>query len=454
MSNSNSPLEGLTYFIHAFGCQMNKHDSERVAGMLDSKGCFQVNKIEDSDIVVLLTCCVREAADSRMFGQLESMKNVPLRQGTPLKKRIFVIGGCIAQRDGESLLEKYDFIDVVIGTQVLSKLTSLLEDCIVEGKRGYSTPEASDEFASDLPSKREHSWAAWLPITSGCNNFCTYCIVPYVRGREKSRPIEDIVSEAEDLVKKGVQEITLLGQNVNSYGRDLYGEPRFYDILKAVSETGVPRFRFLTSHPKDLKDEVIGLFGELENLAPSLHLPVQCGSDKVLHDMNRKYTFAQYLELIKKLKAVRPDIAISTDIIVGFPTETKEDFEQTLKIVDEVKYASAFTFIYSKRKGTPAAKMIPCSTTEEIHERYEMLTDRVAVWAHEFNQQFANKTVKALVEGTSKKDSNILRGISAHSQVVHAPIETGKTVNDYIGKIIDVKITDPKTWYLKGEINH
>ena len=431
---------------------MNKHDSERVCGMLDANGCFQVSKIEESDVVILLTCCVREAADTRMFGQLESMKNIPLRQGTPLKKRIFTIGGCIAQRDGEELLKNYDFIDVVIGTQVLSRLTSLLEDCVLNGKRGFSTPEASAEFASDLPSTREHTWAAWLPITSGCNNFCTYCIVPYVRGREKSRKLEDVVAEAKDLVAQGVQEITLLGQNVNSYGRDLYGEPRFAEVLKAVSDTGIPRLRFLTSHPKDLKDEVIGQFGKLPNLMPAIHLPLQAGSDKVLADMNRKYDCKQYLELVYKLREAREDVAISTDLIVGFPTETQSDFEGTLQMVDEVKYASAFTFIYSKRPGTPAADMQNCSTDEEIYARFEVLAEKIADCAHEFNAPFAGKTVKALIEGTSKKDDNILRGISEHSQVVHAPIEDGKSLQDYLGKIVDVKVSEAKTWYLQGEL--
>ena len=431
---------------------MNKHDSERVCGMLDANGCFQVNKIEDSDVVILLTCCVREAADTRMFGQLESMKNIPLRDNSPLKKRIFVIGGCIAQRDGEELLKNYSFIDVVIGTQVLSHLTSLLEECFVNGKRGFSTPEASSEFASDLPSTREHTWAAWLPITSGCNNFCTYCIVPFVRGREKSRKLEDIVAEANDLVAQGVQEITLLGQNVNSYGRDLYGEPRFAEVLKAVSDTGVPRLRFLTSHPKDLKDEVICQFEKLPNLMPAIHLPLQAGSDKVLKDMNRKYDCAQYLELVNKLRETRGDIAISTDLIVGFPTENESDFEGTLEMVDKVKYASAFTFIYSKRPGTPAAEIQNCSTDEEIHARFETLAEKIADCAHKFNAPYTGKTVRALIEGTSKKNDTVLRGISEHSQVVHAPIEEGKSLNDYLGKIVEVEISEAKTWYLQGKL--
>lgn len=452
MQNENSPLAGLTYFIHAFGCQMNKHDSERVCGMLDSCGCFQVNKIEDSDVVILLTCCVREAADTRMFGQLESMKNIEIRKNSPLKKRLFVIGGCIAQRDGEELLKNYNFIDIVIGTQVLSHLPNLIEDSVIEGKRAFLTPETSDEFASDLPSTREHSWAAWLPITSGCNNFCTYCIVPYVRGREKSREFDDIVKEAKDLVGQGVQEITLLGQNVNSYGRDLYGTPRFADILKSVADTGVPRLRFLTSHPKDLKDEVIAQFAELPNLMPAIHLPLQAGSDKVLADMNRKYTRQSYFELVQKLKESRSDIAISTDLIVGFPTEKQADFDQTLELVDKVKYASAFTFIYSKRPGTPAAKMENCSSDEEIHSRFELLTEKIADSAHNFNAPFNGKVVKALVESASKKDVNVLRGISEHSQVVHAPIPDGKSLDDFKGKIVDIKVSEAKTWYLEGQL--
>lgn len=452
MAASSSVFSGLTYFIHAFGCQMNKHDSERVSGMLDSLGCMPVAQIQDSDIVILLTCCVREAADTRMFGQLESMKNIPLRAETPLNKRYFVLGGCIAQRDGQNLIDKYDYIDVVIGTQVLSALPSLLNEAIEEGRRQAKTPEASTEFASDLPSHREQSWAAWLPITSGCNNFCTYCIVPYVRGREKSRKIEDIEEEAKKLVAEGVKEITLLGQNVNSYGRDLYGEPKFYDVLRRVSATGIERLRFITSHPKDLKDEVIELFGELPNLMPALHLPVQSGSDAVLKAMNRKYNIEQYMTEIEKLKAVRPDIAISTDIIVGFPGETQKDFEDTLEIVRRVEYASAFTFIYSKREGTPAAKMVDDTPREVIQERYEQLADLVAEYAHKFNAPYACKDVKMLVESTSKKDDTVLRGISEHSQVVHAKMEDGKTIDDYLGKIIDVHVDEPKTWYLAGTI--
>ena len=431
---------------------MNKHDSERVCGTLDANGAFQVQDVEDADIVILLTCCVREAADTRLFGQLESMKSLPLRDSSRLSKRIFAIGGCIAQRDGEKLLKKFDYVDVIVGTQVLSKLPSMLSSAIEIGKRSVLIPEKSDEFASDLPSTREKSYSAWLPITSGCDNFCTYCIVPYVRGREKSREVADIMAEAKNLVASGVNEITLLGQNVNSYGRDLYGEPKFYEILRGVADTGVERLRFVTSHPKDLSDDVIKLFGELDNLMPALHLPIQSGSDDVLRAMNRKYDTKRYLELIDKLRSAREDIAISTDIIVGFPTESDEDFEGTLDIVERVGYTSAFTFIYSRREGTPAARMECDLSKEVIQNRYQRLCEAVEASANSYNKRFLNSRLPVLVEGTSKKDSSILRGTSEYNTVVHAKIPENKSIEELIGTIIDVDINETKTWYISGDV--
>ena len=450
--DEKSTFESLRYFIHAFGCQMNKHDSERVCGMLDQLGAYQTNEVEDSDIVIFLTCCVREAADSRLFGQLESLKNIPLRKDTPLNKRFFVLGGCIAQRDKQDLLEKYNFLDVVIGTQVLSKLPNLLENAMTKGERGSLTPEKSDEFSTSLPSKREQMWAAWLPITSGCNNFCTYCIVPYVRGREKSREFNEIVSEAKKLKSDGVIEITLLGQNVNSYGRDLYGKPRFAELLKAVAECGIERLRFVTSHPKDLNDEIIAIFSSYDNIMPALHLPVQSGSNKILEAMNRKYTSEHYLELVSKLKASKPNLALSTDIIVGFPGETEEDFEDTLSLVKKVEYASAFTFIYSKRKGTPAAKMPDNTPKEVIQERYNTLCELVATEAFKYNKQFENKILNVLVEGTSKKDERVARSISEYNQVVHFPLANNDDINNLQGKMINVQVNEAKTWYLSGDM--
>ena len=301
---------------------------------------------------------------------------------------------------------------------------------------------------------REHDWAAWLPITVGCNNFCSYCIVPYVRGREKSRPLDDITAEARSYVEAGVKEITLLGQNVNSYGRDLYGEPRFADVLRAVDAAGIERLRFATSHPKDLTDEVIGLFATLPSLMPALHLPVQSGSNRILSAMNRRYTREHYLGLIEKLRRARPDIALSTDIIVGFPGETEEDFMDTYRLVEEVGYSQVFTFIYSKREGTPAAEMDDDTPREVIQERFDRLVDLVQRKAFEANQAELGATVLVLVEGTSKRDDSILAGKSPKNQTVHAPVPAGADAASLVGRIVPVTIEEARTWYLSGTIVH
>lgn len=447
-----SPISDKTFFLQVFGCQMNEHDSERIAGMLESLGAIQVPELEESEIVVFVTCCVREAADTRLMGQVASMKNIPLPRGSKLDKRIVCIGGCIGQRDGGKLMEKLPHVDVVFGTQNIDRLPRLIESVLVGEGHQAEVYEASEKFATDLPSKRVHAWAAWLPITSGCNNFCTYCIVPYVRGREKSRTIEDVAAEAQALVADGVKEITLLGQNVNSYGRDLYGEPRFADVLRAVAATGVERIRFATSHPKDLTDEVIALFGELPNLMPALHLPVQSGSDRVLEAMNRRYTAEHYLDLVRKVREANPDVALSTDIIVGFPGETEEDFQATANLVREVGYGQVFTFIYSKREGTPAAKMDDSTPHETIQRRFDELVDIVQEGAHEQNQRFTGRVLDVLVEGTSKRDEDVLAGRSPHNVTVHAPIPAGKTIDELEGTIVKVRIDESLTWYLSGEV--
>ena len=285
-----SALNGTTFCVHTFGCQMNKHDSERVCGMLESLGSLEVSTIEEADVVIFMTCCVREAADIRLYGQVQTMKNTPLREGSPLKKRLIAVGGCIGQRDGKKLTDQIKHLDVVFGTHNLAALPRLLETALENNCQAVEILESSTEFSTSLPTDRENSWAAWLPITIGCNNFCTYCIVPYVRGPEKSRPMVDILDEAKRYVAAGVKEITLLGQNVNSYGRDLYGEPRFAQLLKEMNDIGIERLRFATSHPKDLTDEVIEDFGTLPSLMPYLHLPVQSGSNRILKEMNRRYT--------------------------------------------------------------------------------------------------------------------------------------------------------------------
>ncbi len=442
----------LTFHIQTFGCQMNKHDSERIAGMLEGLGALPVATVEESDVTVFMTCCVREAADVRLMGQVSSMKNVPLRAGSPLQKRIVAIGGCIGQRDGGKLLDELDHVDVVFGTNNLASLPSLLDAAINDHERTAETVEESDAFPTDLPTVREHSWAAWLPITIGCNNFCTYCIVPYVRGREKSRPLEDIVSEARSYVASGVKEITLLGQNVNSYGRDLYGKPRFADVLEAVADTGIERIRFATSHPKDLTDEVIGKFATLPNLMPALHLPAQSGSDAILKAMHRVYTVDHYLGLIDKLRDACPGIALSTDIIVGFPGETEEDFQGTYDLVKRVGYSQVFTFIYSKREGTPAAKLVDDTPRSVIQERFERLRTVVEDGALAYNKASLGKVVPVLFEGPSKKEPGIATGHSPENINVHAIVPEGCSIDELVGQTRDVLIDEARTWYLRGRL--
>lgn len=442
----------LTFCVRTFGCQMNKHDSERICGMLEALGALSVESIEAADIVVFMTCCVREAADTRLYGQVASLKNVPLRKGSPLNKRIVAVGGCIGQRDGEKLVDALPHLDVVFGTHNLGSLPQLLEGALQDGRHHVEVLDATDEFPTDLPTTREQAWAAWLPITIGCNNFCSYCIVPYVRGREKSRPLEDIVAEAERYVAAGVREITLLGQNVNSYGRDLYGMPRFADVLDAIDATGIERLRFATSHPKDLTDEVIGKFATLRSLMPALHLPVQSGSDNILNAMNRRYTSSHYLELVEKLRSVCPDIALSTDVIVGFPGESEADFEDTYRLVEKVGYHQVFTFIYSKREGTPAALLEDDTAREVIQNRFDRLVALVQDQAFAANQRDFGTVVDVLVEGASKRNESMLSGKSPKNQTVHARVPEGVRLHDLAGHIVKVRIDEAKTWYLSGEV--
>ena len=443
---SLSQLNGKTYLIKTFGCQMNMHDSERVSGLLDSCGCLEVATPAEADIVVFMTCCVREAADTRLYGQCLSCKSLP---APPSGKRVIAVGGCIAQRDGEGLLTNLDNVDVVFGTHSIAHVGDLIAQAFDDGNHHVRCEEHEENPATTMPWHRATSYHAWVPIMTGCNNFCSYCIVPYVRGREKSRPFDEIVDEVTALSRMGVREVTLLGQNVNSYGRDLYGSPRFAQILKALDETGVERLRFATSHPKDLSDEVIAQFGSLRSLMPALHLPAQSGSDRILQLMNRRYTSAHYRQLVSKLRDACPDIALSTDIIVGFPGETEKDFMDTARLVDEIGYHQVFTFIYSKREGTPAASMEDNTPHEVIQKRFDRLVDIVQAHAFEKNQLDLGATIPVLVEGSSKRDELLIAG---KSQTVHAPVLAGKTPEQLAGSIVNVRINEAKTWYLAGDI--
>jgi len=431
---------------------MNKHDSERIAGMLESLGAAPVDTIEEADFSIFMTCCVREKADERLLGQVASMKNIPIREASPYGKRYIAIGGCIGQRDAGKLTEQLQHVDVVFGTHNMQDLPHLLQEAIEQGGHRVEVVDGRAEFHDDLPEDREHPWAAWLPITVGCNNFCSYCIVPYVRGREISRPLDEIVEQAARYVKDGVREITLLGQNVNSYGRDLYGSPHFAQVLDAVSATGIDRIRFATSHPKDLTAEVIDRFSTLPNLMPAIHLPVQSGSDRVLEAMNRRYGRDRYLGLIEDLRRACPDIALSTDIIVGFPGETEEDFQATYDLVQRVGYHQVFTFIYSKREGTPAAKMEGEVPRDVVQERFDRLVQAVQDSAYEQNRKDVGAIMPVLVEGRSKRDSHMIVGKSPKNQTVHAVAPSLVDIDDLAGSFVDIRIEEALTWYLKGAI--
>ena len=443
-------LAGLTYHVRTFGCQMNLHDSERVSGLLDSCGCLEVADPDEADIVVYMTCCVREKADTHLYGQVSAMVSAP---EPPSGTRTVAIGGCIAQRDGERLRENVPNVDVVFGTRALSSLP----DLIVRSRAGDGGVEAdiaedSSGFSSDLPSHRVQRWHAWVPIMTGCNNFCSYCIVPYVRGRERSRSLEDVEAEVSRLVADGVREVTLLGQNVNSYGRDRYGSPRFSELLRAVGDLGVERVRFTSSHPKDLSDETIAAMAQTPAVMPHLHLAAQSGSTRILKAMNRRYSSDDFLALVGRLREAIPDIALSTDLIVGFPGETEQDFQQTLDLVREAAFSSAFTFIYSKRPGTPAAKIVDPTTREEIQDRFDRLADLVAAQANAANQHELGRRVEVLVEGTSKRDDGVLVGHSPKNQTVHFPLPQGMAACELVGSLVDVDIDEARTWYLRGSM--
>ena len=444
-------LEGLTFKINVFGCQMNLNDGELLSGMLARAGAVEAAEEADADVVVYLTCCVREKADTRVFGQIASIRSLPVRDGSPIGRRVVAVGGCIGQRDGELLLERLPNVDIVFGTHNLEDLPGLVWEAVTDSARQARLRDDRAPYEADEPKVRKSAFHAWLPIMKGCNNFCTYCIVPYVRGREMSRPIEGIVEEARSLVEDGVREITLLGQNVNSYGRDLYGSPRFAEVLRRVGDTGIERLRFVTSHPKDLVDETIAAMAETPAVMPALHLPVQSGSDRVLAAMNRGYTAASYLETVAKIRERVGDIAFSTDVIVGFPGETADDFQRTYELVREVGYSQVFTFIYSKRAGTPAAEMPDDTPREEIQERFDRLVELVQASAFEQNQKELGATVDVLVEGWSKRDDAMMAGRSPKNQTVHFPCPEDEDPAGLVGQIVPVNVDVAKTWYLSGQ---
>lgn len=443
------PLAGMTYWQRTFGCQMNENDAERVSGMLEEAGALPVLAIEEADIAVFLTCCVREKAELRLMGQVASIKNVPNAHKT---KRIIAVGGCVGQLEGVSLRDELSHVDIVFGTHNLGHLVDLIQRRLATGEPQIETIDVNDGFSSDLPVRREKPWHAWVPIMTGCDNFCSYCIVPYVRGREMSRPLDDVAAELAMLADEGIREVTLLGQNVNSYGRDLYGTPRFAEVLSLAGESGVDRVRFVTSHPKDLLPETIEAMATYPNIMPQLHLPLQSGSNRILRAMNRSYTVEHYLDLVCDLRSARPDISLSTDIIIGFPGETGEDFAATLDVVREVGYGQMFRFIYSKRPGTPAATMPDDTPREVLQGRFERLEELAQASSLAENRREVGRILPVLVDASSRRDAGVLAGKSPKLQTVHAPLADGMRIEDVIGQIVDVRIDDATTNYLQGTI--
>lgn len=441
-------LNGKKYNIITFGCQMNEHDSETIAGMLQEKGCVETMSRDDSDITIINTCSVRENADKRFFGTLGQLKK--LKEKNP--EYVACVCGCMMQQQHiiDTIKSKYPWVDIIFGTHNIHRFPELLEKVYSEKKKIAETFEDSDQIVEGLPAKRLYKHKSFVNIMYGCNNFCTYCIVPYTRGREKSRKPEDIVREITGLVADGVKEVTLLGQNVNSYrgAVESGSECDFADLIYMINDIeGLERIRFMTSHPKDLSDKLIQAFVDCDKLCNYIHLPVQAGSDRVLRRMNRKYTREKYLEVVERLRKAVPDIAISTDIIVGFPGETEEDFEETLSLVRSVKYDSAFTFLYSVRQGTPAAEYEDQIPEEVKHQRFDRLVDAVNADSAEKNAAYKGCIERVLVEGVSKKNENTLTGRTEGFKLVD--FEGGR---ELIGQMVNVEITEGKTFSLTGKI--
>lgn len=434
----------MTACVVTFGCQMNERDSEKLKGILKAAG-YELTESEKADVVLYNTCTVRENADTRVFGRLGYLNTIKKKN----KEMIIGLCGCMGQEPHivEKLKESYKFVDLIFGTFNVYKLAELLYARITSGNSIIDVWEESKEFVELLPTERKYSFKSGVNIMYGCDNFCTYCIVPYVRGREKSRPVEDIVDEIKRLTETGVVEVCLLGQNVNSYGKGLDGNVTFASLLREIEKIdGLQRIRFMTPHPKDLSDEVIEVMANSKKICRHIHLPAQSGSSNILKKMNRNYTREDYLALVDKIKTAMPDISITTDLIVGFPGETEEDFEDTLSLVKEVGYSSVFTFQYSKRTGTPAATFEDQVPEEVMTERFNRLLETVKE-SSGCNDDLAGKTMDVLVEGKNEKLEGYLSGRLSNNMLVHF-----KGDEDLIGKIIDVHIDESKGFYYFGTI--
>ena len=443
--NSARELPPIAH-VHSFGCQQNVSDGEKIKGMLAMMGYGFSDSADGADLVLFNTCAVRENAEDRVFGNLGALKH-----NKKLKPDMLIgVCGCMVQQEHitERIKKSFPYVDMVFGTHVLHTLPQLIYEALTTHKRQISIPQMDGVIAEGIPLRRESKLKASIPIMYGCNNFCTYCVVPYVRGRERSRKPEDILEEARQLVKEGYKDITLLGQNVNSYGKDLGSGVDFADLLRMVNDIpGDFLIRFMTSHPKDATEKLFKTMAECEKCAHQLHLPVQSGSDRILKLMNRSYNREKYLHQVALAKRYMPDLVLTTDIIVGFPGETDEDFEDTISLCEEVRYDAMFTFIYSKRVGTPAASMPDPYTREQKQKHFDRLTEVSNRISGEKHKEYEGKTLRVLVDGETGRDEYNLSSRTNGGRLVHLKGEIS-----LIGKFIDVKITASNTWALYGEI--
>ena len=435
--------ENKKYCILTYGCQMNVHDSENIAAIMEDMQYTKTDDMQDADIIIINTCAIRENAHNKVMGNLGRIKHLKEK-----KDIITVFCGCMAQEEGISkeLTSKYKWIDIIMGTHNIHKLPIYLEEIMKNKKQEVNVYSIEGDVYEGIPVKRDSKYKAWVNIMYGCDKFCTYCIVPYTRGKERSRKLEDIVNEVEGLVKEGYKEVTLLGQNVNAYGKDLKLGYDMADLLESVSKTGIPRIRFITSHPWDFTDKMIETIAKYDNIMPYIHLPIQSGSDRVLKQMNRRYTKEEYITLFNKIKEIIPNASISTDIIVGFPNETDEDFQETLDIVNLLKFDLAYTFIYSPREGTPASKIKDTISLDTKKKRLAELNKLVNKYALLNNQKYKDKIVEVLIEAPSDKNGKYM-GYTDTMKLVNVDCDS-----KYLGKIVKVKIESIKTWSMDGVV--
>ncbi len=431
------------YYISTFGCQANERDSETIAGILDELGFEQNDTPENSDVIIINTCAVRQNAEEKVLGELGNFKRLYVEN----KNLVIGVCGCMAQEEGlvNTLLEKYPQVRLLFGTHNLQELPNMLYSCIYEGQRIVKIYSKEGEVYENLPVHRFGKYKAWVNIMYGCDKFCTYCIVPYTRGKQRSRKMSEILKEVQQLKEEGYKEITLLGQNVNAYGKDMENEQDFGTLLEEVAKIGIPRVRFTTSHPWDFSEKMIDIIAKYDNIMPFVHLPLQSGDDEILKLMGRRYTQESYLALYDKIVNTIPNVAVSTDIIVGFPNETEEQFQHTLDVVKYCKYDNAFTFIFSARQGTPASRMKDNVDQETKKKRLAILNKTWNDLALEKNKPYVGRTVTVLVDGPSKKNENVYSGYTDTQKLVNF---TGENIHP--GDFVEVEITSAKTFSLDG----